>query len=101
MNWRRSFQDITWRLRGARFQDQTCLAMRLLHAVCLIALLWGRVSASADELANRIGKILAEPVYASAHWGLLVVDAHSGETRYEWNPDQLFVPASTTKLFTV
>jgi D-alanyl-D-alanine carboxypeptidase/D-alanyl-D-alanine-endopeptidase (penicillin-binding protein 4) len=33
-------------------------------------------------------------------WGLLIVDAQTGETLYEKNADHYFVPASNMKLFT-
>lgn len=66
-----------------------------------LALLGSSPTLRADALADRIGAILAEPIYAPAHWGLLVVDCRSGQTLYELHADKLFVPASTTKLFTV
>jgi D-alanyl-D-alanine carboxypeptidase/D-alanyl-D-alanine-endopeptidase (penicillin-binding protein 4) len=54
----------------------------------------------ADEaLAEKIHAIIDGPDYKQAHWGLLVVDAASGKTVYERDPDRLFIPASTTKLF--
>ena len=34
------------------------------------------------------------------HWGILVVDAATGETLYAHNADSYFTPASNTKLFT-
>ena len=34
------------------------------------------------------------------HWGILVVDRKTGQTIYERDADQLFAPASVTKLFT-
>src|SRR5262249_8520272 len=37
--------------------------------------------------------------YKSARWGILVVDAATGKTVYEHNADQLFAPASVTKLY--
>jgi D-alanyl-D-alanine carboxypeptidase/D-alanyl-D-alanine-endopeptidase (penicillin-binding protein 4) len=52
-----------------------------------------------DELAARINAIIQGPDYRQARWGILVVDAESGRTVYEHNPDQLFLPASTTKLY--
>src|SRR5581483_3749876 len=39
------------------------------------------------------------PEYRQAHWGILVVDAKTGETVYALNDEQLFIPASTTKLY--
>ncbi|MCI0459544.1 MAG: D-alanyl-D-alanine carboxypeptidase/D-alanyl-D-alanine-endopeptidase [Gemmataceae bacterium] len=51
------------------------------------------------DLAGKIGAVIHGPDYRHARWGLLVVDAQSGQTVYAHNPDQLFIPASTTKLF--
>src|SRR5205085_4465188 len=34
-----------------------------------------------------------------ARWGLLVVDAATGQTLYERDADRLFMPASVTKLY--
>jgi len=53
----------------------------------------------ADTLDERVGAVLRTPAYRTGHWGLLVVDAKSGETVYEKNADQMFGPASVTKLF--
>jgi D-alanyl-D-alanine carboxypeptidase/D-alanyl-D-alanine-endopeptidase (penicillin-binding protein 4) len=50
-------------------------------------------------LARRIESLIATPGFENGHWGILVVDRKSGQTVFERNPDQLFAPASVTKLF--
>src|SRR5262245_25546059 len=52
-----------------------------------------------DDLASRIDKVVKGPDYAQAHWGVLVVDTETGKTLYELNAEQLFAPASVTKLY--
>ena len=54
----------------------------------------------ADELADKIKAVTDAPEYKAARWGILIVDAGSGRTVYEHNPDKLMLPASTTKLYT-
>jgi D-alanyl-D-alanine carboxypeptidase/D-alanyl-D-alanine-endopeptidase (penicillin-binding protein 4) len=54
----------------------------------------------ADDLADHIQAITDAKEYKAARWGILVVDAESGKTVYEHNPDRLVLPASVTKLFT-
>jgi len=56
-------------------------------------------SRAEDVLAEKIHAIIDGPDYKQAHWGLLVVDAATGKAVYEREPDRLFIPASTTKLF--
>ncbi|QEH38083.1 D-alanyl-D-alanine carboxypeptidase precursor [Aquisphaera giovannonii] len=50
-------------------------------------------------LERRLEEVLATPGYRHGHWGILVVDARTGKVVYERNPDELFAPASVTKLF--
>lgn len=54
---------------------------------------------AAEPLEARVEEVLKAPGYQAGHWGLLVVDAKTGRTVYEKNADQLFCPASVTKLF--
>jgi D-alanyl-D-alanine carboxypeptidase/D-alanyl-D-alanine-endopeptidase (penicillin-binding protein 4) len=56
-------------------------------------------SATNDELARRITAVLETPGYRNGHWGILVVDGKTGQTLYERNADELFAPASVTKIF--
>ena len=61
-----------------------------------------RISKRADvkRFAARAEAILATPPADKADWGILVVDAESGDTLYEQSADKYFVPASNMKLFT-
>ena len=44
--------------------------------------------------------LLDDPIFRSAHWGVLVVDPASGDTLYSRNAGKLFMPASNQKLIT-
>lgn len=55
--------------------------------------------AQASELATEIDAVTQRPEYKAAHWGMLIVDAKTGEVLFERGADQLFAPASVTKLF--
>jgi D-alanyl-D-alanine carboxypeptidase/D-alanyl-D-alanine-endopeptidase (penicillin-binding protein 4) len=47
-----------------------------------------------------LAQIMSDPRYDHASLGIMIVDPESGKVLYERNPDQMFIPASTTKLFT-
>lgn len=73
-----------------------------LWTCCLLWFLGASVAvARGDDLASGIVGLIEEPRFRHAHWGILVADLESGEVLYETNADKLFVPASTTKLFSV
>jgi D-alanyl-D-alanine carboxypeptidase/D-alanyl-D-alanine-endopeptidase (penicillin-binding protein 4) len=59
-----------------------------------------RVAAATRKFGDRADAILAAAPASKGEWGLLIVDAETGETLYELNPDRYFVPASNMKLFT-
>ena len=54
-----------------------------------------------EVLKQQVTALLQTPGYQNGHWGLFVVDVGSGLTVYEQNSNQLFAPASVTKLFSV
>ncbi|MBA4064327.1 MAG: D-alanyl-D-alanine carboxypeptidase/D-alanyl-D-alanine-endopeptidase [Isosphaera sp.] len=51
------------------------------------------------DLARHLDAVMDGPDYRHATWGVLVVDAKTGDTVYARNPEALLVPASVTKLF--
>ena len=63
--------------------------------VCLLA----PVLRADDSLAAKIEAVIDTDTYKPAHWGVLIVDMKTGEPLYAHNPDKLFAPASTTKLY--
>src|SRR5438270_89154 len=74
-------------------EEQTQRAKARLHPVAAD-------SKDKNHLAKEIDTILAQPPLDCAHWGIDVVDLTLGKTLFAQNPEQLFLPASNTKLFT-
>ena len=75
----------------------------LWYGLALARPIWGQEPPSVAgnlALARRVESVLATPGFQNGHWGILVVDRKTGQTVFERNPDQLFAPASVTKLFT-
>jgi D-alanyl-D-alanine carboxypeptidase/D-alanyl-D-alanine-endopeptidase (penicillin-binding protein 4) len=52
------------------------------------------------DLAKEITAVITQPPLDRAHWGIDVVELETGKTLYAQNAEQLFLPASNTKLFT-
>jgi serine-type D-Ala-D-Ala carboxypeptidase/endopeptidase (penicillin-binding protein 4) len=59
-----------------------------------------RAAAAAARFGGRAETLLTASPASKGHWGLLIVDAETGETLFEKNVDDYFVPASNMKLFT-
>ena len=58
------------------------------------------LAAAAEDLPPEIRAIIEGPRYRYARWGIMAQDLQSGQTLCAHNTDQLFSPASVTKLFT-
>jgi D-alanyl-D-alanine carboxypeptidase/D-alanyl-D-alanine-endopeptidase (penicillin-binding protein 4) len=56
-------------------------------------------SSESSSFGDNITAITEAPRYTHASWGIIIVDPTTGKTLYERNADQMFVPGSTTKLF--
>jgi D-alanyl-D-alanine carboxypeptidase/D-alanyl-D-alanine-endopeptidase (penicillin-binding protein 4) len=54
---------------------------------------------AAEGLAGKLEAVINGTEYKQGRWGILVVDAKTGETVYSHNGERLFIPASTTKLY--
>jgi D-alanyl-D-alanine carboxypeptidase/D-alanyl-D-alanine-endopeptidase (penicillin-binding protein 4) len=72
--------------------------------ISLIALLVAQSARARGQQANeglegRVAAVLSTPGYSHGRWGLLVVDAKSGQVVYQKNADEMMRPASVTKLF--
>jgi D-alanyl-D-alanine carboxypeptidase/D-alanyl-D-alanine-endopeptidase (penicillin-binding protein 4) len=59
-----------------------------------------KAAAASAHFAARSETLLGAAPSSKGDWGILIVDAQSGETLYERNADGYFVPASNMKLFT-
>ena len=55
---------------------------------------------AAERFAERTEKLVQTAPVDKGEWGLLIVDAVTGEPLYEKNADKYFVPASNMKLLT-
>lgn len=71
-----------------------------MRLACVLVLVLAATARAQGTLASRLEAVMDGPDYAAAKWGVLVADATTGQPVYARNPDKLFTPASTTKLYT-
>jgi D-alanyl-D-alanine carboxypeptidase/D-alanyl-D-alanine-endopeptidase (penicillin-binding protein 4) len=75
--------------------------MKYRHMLTILSIVFSftQFAPAADTLESKVEAVLKAEPYANAHWGLLVVDSKTGKVVFEKNADQMFGPASVTKLF--
>ncbi len=56
---------------------------------------------TAVSFENRLKAIMDRPEYRHSRFGMEFYSLDQGKVLYAWNPQELFIPASTTKLVTV
>jgi len=78
----------------------TGILLVMILAAGLVSVISGS-SLAEKGLPEGILNIINDPLYKGSSWGILVKDLESGEVVYQLNMEKLFVPASTTKLFTL
>ena len=59
-----------------------------------------RPTSSRDELRTLIDSLTGQPEFRGGFWGVLVVNARTGDTIYSKNAGRLFMPASNMKIVT-
>jgi len=57
-------------------------------------------SAPVTALRYELSRIFDDPVFANAHWGVMIQSIDTGELLYSENAQKLFMPASNLKLVT-
>jgi D-alanyl-D-alanine carboxypeptidase/D-alanyl-D-alanine-endopeptidase (penicillin-binding protein 4) len=52
-----------------------------------------------SSFESNLSTITSAPRYMHASWGIIIVDPATGKAHYERNAEEMYVPGSTTKLF--
>jgi serine-type D-Ala-D-Ala carboxypeptidase/endopeptidase (penicillin-binding protein 4) len=81
---------------------RVCSLLTAVLIPCLVAIpaLAAPPAPVSSVLAKQLDSIVDGPEYKHASWGILVVNAKTGDTVYERNAETMLAPASVTKLFT-
>lgn len=85
---------------GRRLWTRAALWLALLVAQAIRSAEPPRGPASLAALREHLLAQATQPRFARAHWGIHAVSLDTGRVLFSANGDKLFIPASTTKLFT-
>jgi len=89
----------------------TATALQCVLSLCLFWCWWiaivppcaGQTNpapANISELQQHLARLVAQPRFAHARWGVCIVSLDTGATLFSHDEHKLFVPASNAKLFT-
>ena len=67
----------------------------------LLLLVSADLARAGEALELAVGTVTGQPHFRQVHWGAMFVDRESGHVVFEYAPEKLFAPASTTKLYSV
>ncbi len=72
------------------------------YALTALLMTWACAHATEEKnLRAEMQKIMHQPKYAHATWGMYVKDLQTGKVLFDLNGEKFFSPASTTKLFSI
>ena len=87
-------------VRSSRHRAVGWAAVAAVTAVVVAACSPG-LSSGAQGLPSDIKDVMESPQYANSRWGLMTYDFKTGKQDLVMNERQFFIPASTTKLFSM
>ena len=79
----------------------TCFYVALLFLLTSVPVPVEAQEVEVARLPEPVARLIRQPRYEQAHWGLLAVDLENGQTVAQLHPNRLFGPASVTKLYSV
>lgn len=88
-------------MRGVPRRLSRTLGAAVASVVAVGALSGVAAAQTTDGTARAIARVMDEPRYAHAHWGLLELNPRTGRPTRSLQASKLFVPGSVAKLFVV
>lgn len=79
----------------------------MMHSRCLLnffaatVIFFSMLALSAQDLPPEMVKIMTQPKYKHSSWAIYAKDLTSGQVLYNQRANEMFLPASTTKMFSM